>query len=399
MTATTPETLMPRTLLAVAALSALASLSPCASADDPPASPAPSPREAAKKVLASLPEPSAAAAFSVEVDVWAAGHVQGTGSFSAAVVTVDGKSAWETKQALALGPAGDPQRVVTTTGTLAADLRVLKEVRSAKAADEPETTTTLEREEGGYDVTVRAGEGEPETKRVVAEGDVVATGPAATILLVSQGPKEPATYEVSSWDADERAVVSRTLAVKGPVRLSNEDLDLDMDAFGALGTGGRNSIELFFSPADRSFLAGHLVEAGVWIVKKGLIPTRFDLSKPAGDAKEVGGRFALGILTGDLAVVEACFHWPTLYATAKAQGFKGGEETYRAQEMENTKKTLKNAAVPRAAKVAAKARDGATVTEGEGVSEVTLGEPISALKYAAKAFDGAWLIVRMGAPK
>lgn len=361
------------------------------------------PAEAANKVRGSFPAPSPKVAFSVDLDVVVGGTIAGSGTLSAAVSGDSASPTWTTVQYARMGPADQPDLVTRVTSTLGADLRLLREDRWEKTPD-GEEATSAERKKDSLHVVYRAPEADPEVRTMDAPADLVAVGQASALLFLRQCPDQRATYAFTAWDGQTREIAKRTIEVKGSTAVKEPALGLELEAQWSVVSGGSVSVEVFLSPEDRSFVASRVVEADLWLVRKGLVKPKqepaFDLSKPASDAEEVGGRYVLARLLRDKDLFAACHHWPTLHAAAKATGFKGDEAEFRKQETEKmSAEEGKTWTRESAVAFAAAAREKATVRETPEGTEVRLGPPADDIAFVAKAFDGQWLIVKVGPAK
>jgi hypothetical protein len=392
---------MRRTPFALAAL--LLVLAPgLARAEEPAPAPAPapaSPADAAKKVRAAFPEPSEKAAFAVEVEVFVGGQVVGTATFSAAADTALDAKVWRLKSKFAQGPADAPLAVTTASSTLERTLRLLHEEKVAKQGEKQKTTMAV-RSEKGFDVGFT--EGEKETVKTVAEApdDATTDEIAGLLLFLRMCPADPATYEVTTYDTDERQTRTRKVDVKGAGRLKEESLGLDAEAFVAVLSAGKEVTELFLDPKDRSFLAVHSVDRGFWGARKGLGKVKDagpvpDYKQPAKSAKEAGIRLAMGISTGDLEVLEGTFHWESVPEMFKAMGLEIDDpETAKMMLIEGMKPYLKEMEPAKAWPGVKSLIDSAAETKSEdGTVEV---KPSGGMpSYKAKEFDGKWLITWM----
>ncbi len=356
------------------------------------------PVEAAKKVRAAFPAPSEKVAFRADFDFLMGTTLAGQGTLSASPATVDGKPTWETSFRLEIHTEDDTDQAIQTTGSLGADLSLVKARLWSKDRDGVQETSVA-RKGAALEVAFKVGDDAPELKTIDVEGDVVATDPAATVLFLRQCPEKPATYQVSAFDSDQRIVAKRTLQVKGPVRLKEDALGLDLDTLWALASGGKTSVEVFLSPEDRSFVAMKLVEPNFWLVKKGLLPKKAaepvpDLSKPAASAREAGVRFAMGILVGSKDAIVAAVDWAAYAERTKARTKEDKTpEAVQAEFLEAVKASMKDLK-PEAAWLRAKpAMDAAKETEADGVTTVQFGPPMEGFLFVAKKVGDGWKVV------
>jgi len=381
-----------------ASILAAAVLAPCvAHAEDA------TPTDAGRKALAALAAPSDKHAYSTEVDLFVAGNLLGGGSFAAAPETVGDKTHWRTSEDVRIGSEAAPQQTLTVRALSGADLRLVEETREEKSARGTESTKAT-RTEKGLHVTHTQGAASEE-KDVEAAADTVSGGLPSLLLFLRQIPAGAAEYEVAMWDGDDRAVEKRRVSMKGAGRMKDESIGFDVEALWAIAGSDKESIEIYLDPKDRALLGVHSVKQGLWITKKGLVKPKDagappDLTKPAESAKGAGTKFAMGMLTGNAAVVEASIHWPSWAAEMAAQGQPMGEEMLKSFAMANMQQGMEKFEVPMAWGIVKGAVAGAQEKALEGgVVKVTLGAPMNTVKYKAKQVEGlGWLITSMDRP-
>jgi hypothetical protein len=379
-------------------LAAAAALAPCvAHAEDA------TPADAGRKALAALAAPSDKHTYSTEVDLFVAGNLFGGGSFAAAPETVGDKALWRTTENVRIGSEATPQMTMSIRGLAGADLHIVEEIREEKGPQGTETTKTT-RTEKGLHVSHTQG-ASSEEKDVEAAADTVSGGLPNLLLFLRQIPADAAEYEVAMWDGDDRAVEKRRVSMKGAGRMKDESIGFDVEALWAVAASEKESIEIYVDPKDRALLGIHSVRQGLWITKKGLVKPKDvgaapDLTKPAESAKGAGAKFALGILTGNAAAVEASIHWPSWAAESAAQGQPMDEAMLKSFVMAAMQQGMQKFEVPMAWGIVKGAVDGAQEKALEGGAvKVTLGAPMNTVKYKAKQVEGlGWLITSMEQP-
>jgi len=360
----------------------------------PPVPPLP-PAERLRAARAALPVPSADRGFVFEADVWLGEARFGTARYAAKAAGTKEQPRWEVEEQSSTR-GGPNTQLHDTRAVLDRRLRVLSYDRSIRVAGEPAATTRVAFTETGELHVVRTS---PEGVERVStdDGALDATATfAGLLLLLRETTLAPGTYEVPMFVHDSGTVETARLDVRGPGVLAFRGLKREALVVGVqIGTFG---FELYLDPKDRAPLAIRHVGRSVTFLATSLGVTEdlepVDTDGPATSAKACGVRLALGLVTGDLELVERVIDWPAYHAASKARGLEEDDlAAFKALAMLAFQQLVQRTDRPRADAVV-RGAEASAVEEpsGDGVI-VRLGAPFDGVRYRAQATDGAWKIV------
>ena len=387
----------------VARASAQDAPAPAPAMTDAPPAPAatPTPAERLRVARAALPAPTPERAFRFEADVWLGEAKFGVATYAAKPAGTEEHPRWEVTEHSETQGGANRQRS-DTTAVLDRQLRVLSYERSIRVEGEAASTTKVAFTETGELRVVRT---DPEGDETVTtdDGAIDATATlAGVIVLLRETRLLAGAYDLPVFVHDSGTVETARLDVRGPGTL--EFLALKREALVAGFSLGAFAFDLYLDPKDRQPLAIRHVGRNITF-----LATSLDVAEdvepiatdgPAPTAKDCGLRLALGLVTGDLALVERTIDWPAYHAASKERGLKEDDvEAFKAMALKAFSQLLQHTDRPKADAVVRGA--GAKAVEepsGDGVI-VHLGPPLDGVRYLAVARDGTWKIVDFPLPR
>lgn len=389
-------------LLAAVAVARAEDAPPAPAMTDAPAAAAePTPAERLRAARAALPAPAADRAFTFEADVWLGEAKFGVATYAAKPAGTAAAPRWEVTEHSETHGGVNRQRS-DTTAVLDRQLRVLSYERSIRVEGEAAATTKVAFTETGELRVVRT---DPDGEETVTtdDGSIDATATLAGILLLlREGRLLPGAYDLPVFVHDSGTVETARLDVRAPGTL--EFGTVRREALVAGFTLGAFAFDLYLDPKDRQPLAIRHVGRNITFLAKSFDVAedveRLDTDGPAASAKDCGLRLALGLVTGDLALVERTIDWPAYHAASKARGLEEDDvAAFKAMALRAFEQLAQHTDRPKADAVVRGA--GAKAVEepsGDGVI-VRLGAPFENVRYRAVATDGAWKIVDFPGPR
>jgi hypothetical protein len=405
---------MPRTRLPVrAGLAILACVAPAYAEDAPPAPapamtdapPAPAaaatPAERLRAARAALPLPTPDRAFTFEADVWLGEARFGVASYAAKPAGTKEHPRWEVTEHSETQGGVNRQRS-DTTAVLDRQLRVVSYERSIRVEGEAASTTKVAFTETGELRVVRTDKDGDETV-TTDDGALDATATLAGLLVLLRETRLlTGAYDLPMFVHDSGTVETARLDVRGPGTL--EFGALKREALVAGFALGAFAFDLYLDPKDRQPLAIRHLGRGITFLAKSLDVAEdaepLATDGPAPTAKDCGLRLALGLVTGDLALVERVIDWPAYHAASKTRGLEEDDlAAFKALALRAFEQMVQHTDRPKADAVVRGAGAGAVEEpSGDGVI-VRLGAPFEGVRYRAVATDGAWKIVDFPGPR
>jgi hypothetical protein len=353
-------------------------------------------------MLDALPEPAEKDAFLFDAELFLAQSHAGSGSYEMRVAPgaakgEKGPARWEARESQTI--EGAPTTVQDTSAILDRSLRVQSYERTSRQlGGDSGTTKVVWAESGAMTVTRSNSAGEEASNTVPAKPGAsrpVATL-AAVIRLARSLPDRAQSFDLPIFVFKTLSPEVAKVEVRGKGKF--EFMDRALDATVVVITVAGFEFDVYLAPETRAPIAVAQPTTSVTFVAKGLGFVEdvepLDVSGPAASARDCVMRFELGMLSGEVALMENAVHWPSLMEAEVARtGEKASAETFRMAMLTRWRLAGASEKRPKAdAIVRASAAKAVEEKDGEFVF-VRLRAPLGAARYKTKAFDGEWKVV------
>lgn len=374
-------------------------------ADEPaaPGAPAgPTPAERTEQVLATLPPPVAADAWSFEADLFINGKPAGGATFRLEVAQQDAATLWKSSETVEVRDGATQLLKVDFEATLDARLTAIRG-KTVGTSPGGAVTFTWDRTPLGYGL--RRKDGEKDEERVMLrDPPLLKASLGGLVRFLRAVPAEPAAYAAvllvqdpnvgMTAEARMRAV---TLEVEGLRRVLFGKDEREVWSVRRLDANHEERF-LWFDPQDRSLLALVQPANRMEIVKKGLGPTSeaFDWKRPPKTALAAALQAARAFAVADVDALERLVWWPTLLAKLKAEpgGKTMDEPAIKAKLLAHWKATLKPHGAPEMIEPYLRSIVGEIKQEdaGEGRVRATFPATVQNLKLLLMPVEGVWYL-------
>lgn len=364
----------------------------------------PSPADAYKAKVKSLPAPSKEAGFEFlgvmrllqGEKAQRIGHARLS---AAAVTTAAGEARWRVQDAIVIKMAAVPQADVAT-GELDAHLVPLS--GSIKSNRPGEGGIRYVQTAKGYRAFRKTKTGDVETEEVrnyPVEGSVLTTmaGTALFARLALDTKANYATNILEIKDALKGDAVTKAMTME---IVGEKEMNSGHKVLVAIAKKGEKTMTLLFDPKSKELVSMRMSDPKMTLeIVKG-----DEFAMPATTPLAAGMRAAFAFATGQAEILDDLMHWETIYAAALKAKPKEGEtpeitiDEFRNQRIAAWKKSLgkQPAAMIGAFLKGAKGQFKETKVEGEDAVLVDLPPMWRGLVVKVKPFGGIWHIVGMG---
>jgi hypothetical protein len=320
--------LRPGVFAPLLALVLAAARAPLAAEDEPPAAPGapaqPTPEERTEKVLAALPAPSAAEAWSFDADLFVNGKPAGGATFRLDVAKEGEATLWRAVESVEFREGAVPVVKIDLEAVMDTRLTALygKTVSTSK---EGVVTFGWRRTPLGYGIERKEGEQDPQ-RVMLREATVLKASIAGLVRFLRAVPAEPAAYAVRVLVQDpnvgmtaEARIRDVLLEVQGLQRVILGQAEREVWVVRRLDPD-KGERFLWFDAKDRTFLALVQPSNRLEFVRKGLGPTAevLDWKRPPRTALAAALQAARGFAVADMDALERLLWWPGVTARMKA---------------------------------------------------------------------------------